>query len=396
MLREDIINRKRAVIERLKHHPAEQKEKDEVAQDLLPPSDLLPSSDTVALPETKHTVDAEDEKQSQSVKTVEKEYELEDDFESYVSQSATSIAEDIVEEMSFVEDEEEDKVEVLKTVTPPTAPAPLLPTEEPPVVEELKRQSPVSLPKPLDEEEKLDHISQIILDEEMDDAVRTVAGIQKKAWSKDIETLTSPPPSDLPSLPLSDNVTSATTPEAVLAPLPVEEKDPKLGFDVVDARVHTVFGETMAASATYETAPVIDKHMVDEFLNQIPSADEQVRALLLFDAFQEAVDSIFSQHKEYAHYIANPVGRKPVLKPTPISNTRAVEDATNLVHTWRDYSKNEGENLDLLLIQEVRDEEKIWKNLEKEELVVKEDICDAIFNDMILECIDCLDNVRPK
>jgi hypothetical protein len=162
----------------------------------------------------------------------------------------------------------------------------------------------------------------------------------------------------------------------------------------------------------YKRTPILSRALVEDAI-RMEAVHIQCRCLLLFQATQEALNDIFWEHERVAvldsniphssttgtatnnadsdtaegrfltsrrRHRRNSVSslnvelgadsltrkRRPGswLPPKPLSKTEVMEKVSKMVTEWAGYSETFGENLDTLLIQEVRLDEKVWRTWE--------------------------------
>jgi len=145
----------------------------------------------------------------------------------------------------------------------------------------------------------------------------------------------------------------------------------------------------------YFEPPYILSNDLNTILPPNPSSDFISRAHLILDAVNEALTKIFTPQLRYLNPSFEGF-KKSMIKPPALTGQSIKEKTMSLVLSWATYPDREGENLDAFLIEEVKDEEKKWKDLEYYESQIKNQLCDDLFDSMLMETISILDQIDLK
>ncbi|KAI9334275.1 hypothetical protein BDR26DRAFT_867146 [Obelidium mucronatum] len=195
--------------------------------------------------------------------------------------------------------------------------------------------------------------------------------------------------SDLPSAPLSTSLTMLLS-----AGIPLTST--QFADEFVDLLLQRL--PQAQSSLGYDCLPQFDSTVIQELVG-----DEHLdyalksRYALLLSAMQESMEDIFSLHSTFGK--DNRVsaaftgsikkrGMMAVLPPRPVTLQELKEKVKKAVSGWTAYSEIYGENLDTMLIEEVKDDENEWKNLEYELELVRENTYQEVLADVIQDTIN--------
>ncbi|KAJ3289433.1 hypothetical protein HDU79_004058 [Rhizoclosmatium sp. JEL0117] len=152
-----------------------------------------------------------------------------------------------------------------------------------------------------------------------------------------------------------------------------------------------------SAPIGYSAQPEFPPSLLQELLS-----DQQLdyalksRYVLLYNAVLESMDNIFSHHSSFGRgsttgAFTGASSRKKsmvsLLPPRPISSSTLKERVKAAVTNWTAYSEVYGENLDTMLIEEVKQDEDDWKDLEFELELVRENTFQEILEDVVQDTI---------
>ncbi|KAI8925054.1 hypothetical protein BC831DRAFT_550924 [Entophlyctis helioformis] len=113
---------------------------------------------------------------------------------------------------------------------------------------------------------------------------------------------------------------------------------------------------------------------------------------VLLEATNEAMDKIFEQHTAYADPL-RPYRQRQPLPPRPLSRQTLESRLADLVREWAGYSDTHGENLDALLIRQVKDDERLWSDLDTHEARARRFVEDEIWADLLADTVLAVDRV---
>lgn len=134
-------------------------------------------------------------------------------------------------------------------------------------------------------------------------------------------------------------------------------------------------------------------------LSNLPAnltARERETWRIYISATEEACRQIFASHLNYSNYVRNPVSFPFAVKP-PNLNGAQVCDACRkiLIDDWASYSARYGENLDALLIRQVKFEEEVdYKRVQHTaSFTIKKQLANWIWDSLITEVVNELDRI---
>nr|KAJ3420772.1 hypothetical protein HK105_005270 [Polyrhizophydium stewartii] len=134
-------------------------------------------------------------------------------------------------------------------------------------------------------------------------------------------------------------------------------------------------------------------------LDQIQDTEDPVLrdvGLLVFEATNEAIAMQFKAHQAYEHPL-RPLIRQQSLRPRPVP-AHALFSAVRkaVVDEWAGYSDIHQENLDALLIREVKESEKAWRSTDLVEAQIKLEIEAQLWDSLLEDTAVTVDRVLPK
>ncbi|KAJ3333373.1 hypothetical protein HDU76_008817 [Blyttiomyces sp. JEL0837] len=139
----------------------------------------------------------------------------------------------------------------------------------------------------------------------------------------------------------------------------------------------------------YDQMPVVDRELTDGLASPEDPDAVQERYYLLVDAANECLEQLFAEHEQARLDAAAGVKDRPRrgLPPRPIPSAMVKETVISTIRKWSAYSETYGENLDTMLIQEVKEDEKKWRSVEDEEFQVKERLVEMLMNGLISDTV---------
>ncbi|KAL2919693.1 hypothetical protein HK105_200607 [Polyrhizophydium stewartii] len=131
-------------------------------------------------------------------------------------------------------------------------------------------------------------------------------------------------------------------------------------------------------------------------LDQIQDTEDPVLrdvGLLVFEATNEAIAMQFKAHQAYEHPL-RPLIRQQSLRPRPVP-AHALFSAVRkaVVDEWAGYSDIHQENLDALLIREVKESEKAWRSTDLVEAQIKLEIEAQLWDSLLEDTAVTVDRV---
>ena len=138
-------------------------------------------------------------------------------------------------------------------------------------------------------------------------------------------------------------------------------------------------------------------HQLDETIWSniiVPLSPEakQEAYMLVFEAINETLYDQFELHRQYEHPL-RPFFKKRMFKPKPIPHSQLLEATRSSVQSFISYSETHGENLDALLIQQVKESEKLWRSLDVYETAIETRLNDLIWNDLLSDTVHAIDAI---
>ncbi|TPX65040.1 hypothetical protein SpCBS45565_g05444 [Spizellomyces sp. 'palustris'] len=149
-----------------------------------------------------------------------------------------------------------------------------------------------------------------------------------------------------------------------------------LSAQFVHAMLETHLPPPDTPSGHYTHAPQLPPTTLDQM--HVEKRGDYIlnRYALLFDATNEALSTLFAQQSSR------------LVRARPLTRAQVVERTVAMVRGWKAYAETHGENLDALLIAEVKEAEKAWKEMADWEHVVGEKVLEGVWE----ECLE--DTVR--
>ncbi|KAJ3046948.1 hypothetical protein HK097_000374, partial [Rhizophlyctis rosea] len=159
-------------------------------------------------------------------------------------------------------------------------------------------------------------------------------------------------------------------------PSPVSTPSPVPPSQAIATYVRTILDHYLPAgdlpTGNYTKAPVIPRTKLDLIQRNLPipnlyidatspfppsNSAKRSQTLLIFSATNEALTKIFEMHWKELYDPDRHFRRKRGLPPRPLRRHEVIERCCEIVKGWSGYTEKNGENLDELLIGEVREEE---------------------------------------
>ncbi|KAJ3011298.1 UNVERIFIED_CONTAM: hypothetical protein HDU68_001757, partial [Siphonaria sp. JEL0065] len=205
-------------------------------------------------------------------------------------------------------------------------------------------------------------------------------------------------PTELPSSLSSNSLLSSLT-SILSAGVPLTSS--QFANDFVDLLLQRL--PPPSTTAGYNALPQLDPSVQSELMgNEDLDYALKSRYALLLSAVQESMEGIFSLHSSYgkpvraAGAFTGPTrkrGMLALLPPRPVAIDDLKRKVKSSVSGWTSYSELYGENLDTMLIEEVKEDEDEWKNLEYELELVRENTFQEILADVVQETTDVVSGV---
>ena len=141
----------------------------------------------------------------------------------------------------------------------------------------------------------------------------------------------------------------------------------------------------------YTDIPYIPDHILNDIL-AISNPELRARCRLLIHATQEVIATIFADYSEYTNQ--NAVA-SILHSRNSVSFLKLKSNVVESTKKWAEYSETFGENLDALLIHEVREDEKVWRKPSKvlEEKEVMQECVDEIWEGLLQDTVLRVDEV---
>lgn len=192
-----------------------------------------------------------------------------------------------------------------------------------------------------------------------------------------------------PALPVLQEPSPLPTKRRVPAPPPPPPPRSGLAADFARNLLNSRLLPSDRADGRYITAPILSRDALESLLSGAGN-DNQLENHLFFDATNEAIAELFSEHDKYYQ---GPRGKVSGLPPRPLTREQVVTGCVERVRNWAKYSEDHGENLDTWLIVEIKEAEKAWVRLDQWEEGVKEKVFMAIWEDLLEDTVNCIGRV---
>ncbi|KAJ3348364.1 hypothetical protein HDU83_001380 [Entophlyctis luteolus] len=129
-------------------------------------------------------------------------------------------------------------------------------------------------------------------------------------------------------------------------------------------------------------------HLFQSYHKPISSSFRD-RCVLLASAAEEALRDIFSHHSAFGKPPASSakVSMLSLLPPRPISSEDLLSKLHALMYAWVSYPQVHGENLDSMLIEEVKRDEFEWQDLSIDFAAVQENVLNEILEEVVVDAL---------
>jgi hypothetical protein len=159
---------------------------------------------------------------------------------------------------------------------------------------------------------------------------------------------------------------------------------------MVNEIIMKILNISITPNQEYETPMLLMEGILDLIIPTQASKRRREECEVLHDLTEDSLSYVFSDHLKYHENISKGTNHS-YLKPKALSKEHIIKKALEYSLSCWSYSHDNGENLDALLIKEVREEEKTWKDLEKSmNINLKERITQSIFEDLINDTTDSI------
>ena len=131
--------------------------------------------------------------------------------------------------------------------------------------------------------------------------------------------------------------------------------------------------------------PIFPDNLIATLLPPQSTLDDYEDYLLILDLTKEALQHLFSEHERFKDPIkSRRLG--PRMKPPPIDKDQVMDHVFIYVLDALDYIQINGENLDALLIKQVKAEESQWKTLEQDvRIEMVDQMTESILHDLLTD-----------
>ena len=142
---------------------------------------------------------------------------------------------------------------------------------------------------------------------------------------------------------------------------------------------------SLSVSEAYDCPIALNLEVINSIIPSNASNRRREECDMLFDLVKESLDNVFLHHLNYYEKVSQGQSHA-YLRPKDLSKEMIVKKSLDYCLSCLTYSLENGENLDSLLIQEVKDEERTWKTLEKTiNIELKEKISLYILEEIIMD-----------
>lgn len=125
-----------------------------------------------------------------------------------------------------------------------------------------------------------------------------------------------------------------------------------------------------------------------------PPMDQDLGPLLL-DSLQEALFNQFERHRIYGRP-NRPLYTKALIKPPPLTSKALIEGCRKTIASWAGYQDMFGANMDRMLIAAVKEEGKYLCEIRDDEVDVKLQMVDLIWDDLIGDTLNTLLSINGE
>ncbi|KAI8922105.1 hypothetical protein DFJ77DRAFT_505868 [Powellomyces hirtus] len=192
---------------------------------------------------------------------------------------------------------------------------------------------------------------------------------------------------------------STTLPHGHLAPVqaqseaagPPRRLASQMASEFVVSMLRDHLPPSVSGTEVYDRAPSLHPTSLQKILSDPSSDVHPIRRTLLFHATNEALAMAFSDHEKR---LARPHAAWHTLPPRPLSRQQVIDTCTANVVGWAGYSERNGENLDALLISQIKDAEQTWKRRREWEEQAWDDVAEELWEDMLGDTVNTLQSLE--
>lgn len=166
-------------------------------------------------------------------------------------------------------------------------------------------------------------------------------------------------------------------------PVDVWKLSDEIPIELVNEIIMKILNISLSPLQNYSDAITLNQDIMDSIIPLQASNRRREECEILYDLTADSLRYVFVDHIEYHKKVAQGTSHL-FLRPKSLTKDLISKKALEYCISCWSYSHQNGENLDSLLIKEVKDEERTWKQLEKSiSLDLKEKISLKILDDLI-------------
>ncbi|KAJ3086717.1 hypothetical protein HK102_012644 [Quaeritorhiza haematococci] len=151
-----------------------------------------------------------------------------------------------------------------------------------------------------------------------------------------------------------------------------------------------------SSTGRYSSAPLLSREVLESMNARVESSDRRIQNTLIFDSINEALSQIFRPFDK-SRTPHNKLRACPHIQPSPLTRQAVVDKVCDFLRQWSGYSEQHGENLDAMLIKEVKDDERdSWLDLGDSRVEVQMRLVEALWDGLLEDTVYCLNEVTAS
>lgn len=143
------------------------------------------------------------------------------------------------------------------------------------------------------------------------------------------------------------------------------------------------FLELLPSQSAFDTPIQLPEEILNEANKNKPEHLINWQTLIFYNINDE-ITGCFHAHNKFNDPI-NQLRRKPALRPPPVSRHSIIEKVLDKIWESASYREVHYDNMDMMLIQDVKQAEKAWRDLGDTEVQVKNDLADSIMQSILVD-----------
>ncbi len=138
----------------------------------------------------------------------------------------------------------------------------------------------------------------------------------------------------------------------------------EIPIELINEIIMKILQISIPPNQDYECPMPLKEGIMDLIIPLQASKRRREECEVLYDLTADSLNHVFSDHLKYQENICNGTSQS-YLKPKALNKDHIIKKAVEYSLSCWSYSHENGENLDALLIKQVKDQEKTWKDSEK-------------------------------